>query len=1014
MPVKRLLLTLTVLLTLLLPIFAQAQQPVSIPDAHLAAAIQQKIGNEITTDTILNLTQLHTYTRKITDLTGLEHAKNLRVLVLQQHGISDISALSGLTKLRSVVLSDNSISDISALSGLTKLTQLFLDRNNISDVSGLVELRELTSLGLQGNPLNAAAINTHIPAIQANGTQVKFDAPVPTTPQPPPTVAPTPQTTAASLTATPSFLTEATLGESRVTLTLHGRLFKNDVNKIRGSVSASGIPSLILPADGFTRNSDTQITIRLFFNGDLDRNGTLTLRVSQAGIQTHIDADLIAEIPVSAVEESLTATPSGLTEATLHGSRVTLTLYGRKFANNIEQYVATFGIPSLRLGNIVRVSDTVITVPLEFHGDLTSDATLTFWINQGGIPHYSQVLTTEIPVSAGTAPVKAPQVSTNQPPNLVVSAIRSSKTTLTPGEQFTLFATVKNRGTGQSPATPLAFQGSTTQIGTRNVNALSANRSVEVNLPLAAPAQEGVYHYRAYLQITNKHSEWVSITVAAPATTPQVPTPQSTVAPTPQPPVEPTPQPTVAPTPQPTVVSIPDANLRTAIQQEIGNTLTTQTLLNLTRLDARALGITNLTGLEYARNLRMLLLSQNSISDISALSGMTQLLQLVLSQNSISDISALSGMTQLDHLFLHNNNISDISTLAGLTQLTRLTLTGNPLNAAAITTHIPAIQANGTDVSFDNRSPATPQPTVPPTPQPTPTVSGPPSRITISGSATRRGATVNQQLDTPLLVRVLDVVGTGVADVRVLFNVISGRGKVSERGNGRAIRVQTDRSGYARADFTPLADGTIRVQASATGISQTVEFTIMTGAASTPQPPVEPTPQSTVVRIPDANLRTAVQQEIGNTLTTNTMLNLTTLEVYDLGIRHLAGLEHAKNLSELSLRSNSISDTSPLAGLTRLTDLDLYDNNISDIAPLVGLTQLKHLDLRSNPLHDVVRNTHIPAIQTNGTQVEFDDRAPTTSPPPSVVSTPQPNVVTTAGSHPPMYWVSDSFNTGVC
>ena len=720
-------------------------------------------------------------------------------------------------------------------------------------------------------------------------------------------------------------LTEATLGESEVTLTLQGATFKNDINKIRGGVSASGIPSVILPASGFTRNSDTQITIRLFFHSNLDRNGTLTFQVNNWALQTPIDSDLTAEIPVIAVEESLTATPSSLTEATLHGGSVTLTLYGRKFADNIEQYVTHLGIHHFRFGDITRLSDTQVTVPLEFYGDLNSDATLTFWINSGGIPHYAGPnFRVEVPVSAETAPVTAPQVTTpvtapqpvtppqnvpTQPPDLVISAIRASKVTLTPGEQFTLFATVENRGTGQSPAAPLQFQRATTdfytQIGTRNINPLSANGSVEVNFPLTAPVQEGIYHYRTYIQLTNNHSDWISITVAAPATPPPVAvvetqppvvvagtpvnTQQPTVAPTSPPPanVRATFQPTVAPTPQPTVVTIPDANLRTAIQQEIGNTITTNTMGTLTFLDAYDLGISDLTGLEHATNLT----------------------ELYLWENSISDVSPLAGLTRLTELDLYDNNISDISSLVGLTRLTDLSLEENPLNDAALTTHIPAIQANGTQVEFDDRVPTT--------------------------------------------------------------------------------------------------------------------------------------QQSTVVTIPDPNLRAAIQEEIGNTITTNTMRTLTSLYPEDFGISDLTGLEHATNLSVLYLDFNNISDVSPLAGLTQLTHLGLGGNNISDVSalagmtqltqlsldgnnisdvsalagmtqlarlwldgnnisdvsPLAGLTQLTHLLLEDNPLSAVSITTHIPAIQANGTQVKFDDRAVTTQ------------ILVDVGDRPSMYWIDTAAGT---
>ena len=49
-------------------------------------------------------------------------------------------------------------------------------------------------------------------------------------------------------------------------------------------------------------------------------------------------------------------------------------------------------------------------------------------------------------------------------------------------------------------------------------------------------------------------------------------------------------------------VSIPDPNLAAAIRQEIGNAITTQTLLNLTRLDAPNRGIKNLTGADTEVN----------------------------------------------------------------------------------------------------------------------------------------------------------------------------------------------------------------------------------------------------------------------------------------------------------------------------------------------------------------------------------------------------------------------------
>lgn len=104
MQVKRVSITVfSVLFSLLLSsfVYAQRNQPevVSIPDANLAAAVREIIGDSITTHSLLDLTGLTAEERGIENLTGLEHARNLRRLRLQKNAISDISPLAGLTQL---------------------------------------------------------------------------------------------------------------------------------------------------------------------------------------------------------------------------------------------------------------------------------------------------------------------------------------------------------------------------------------------------------------------------------------------------------------------------------------------------------------------------------------------------------------------------------------------------------------------------------------------------------------------------------------------------------------------------------------------------------------------------------------------------------------------------------------------------------------------------------------------------------------------------------------------------
>ncbi len=123
-------------------------------------------------------------------------------------------------------------------------------------------------------------------------------------------------------------------------------------------------------------------------------------------------------------------------------------------------------------------------------------------------------------------------------------------------------------------------------------------------------------------------------------------------------------------------------------------------------------------------------------------------------------------------------------------------------------------------------------------PQQQPQAVGQASSIRIASEPFPSG-TANTQLAQPLRVQVLDANNNGVANVRVIFRVVSGQGRLSPRGNGRAVAVQTNVSGEARAIYTPLsASSTVR--ATAAGVSQTVTFTISAGSAPPSTEPRDP------------------------------------------------------------------------------------------------------------------------------------------------------------------------------
>jgi len=195
----------------------------------------------------------------------------------------------------------------------------------------------------------------------------------------------------------------------------------------------------------------------------------------------------------------------------------------------------------------------------------------------------------------------------------------------------------------------------------------------------------------------------------------------ATIAPT----SEPTPSPTVEPTPSPTatiasdialdtVVEIPDIVLKSCLLKTLdnmgypaeGNIIT---VADMQRIEVIAVtsvkdeieyilgsvrvytskeksvlvsdvGIETLEGLQYAKNLKLLILRGQNLKDISALSQIHNLECVDFVGNSIEDITALASHANIDTMDVSGNSISDISPLMPLYNLRELYIGGNPIN----------------------------------------------------------------------------------------------------------------------------------------------------------------------------------------------------------------------------------------------------------------------------------------------------------------------------------------------
>ena len=402
----------------------------------------------------------------ITDLTGLEHATQLRSLTLRGENISDISPLAELTELRELDLKINQIRDITPLAELTELRELKLGENEIMDITPLTQLTQLTLLELHENRISdvtALANLTELPSLSLVGNRISD-------------ISPLAQLADASLTnlnlsrnqirdVTPlaqlTHLTELSLEGNNIRdvtplaqlthlteLSLEGNnisdvtpltqlasleslyLTVNQIRDIPPLAQLTHLETLVL-SDNQIRDVTplTQLADASLTNLNLSRNQIQdvspladliyleSLRLSGNPIEDRsslialLDANPDIYIDITIIREkggpTITAsTPKPLTAATLNGGVVTLTLSSGDFIHGIRDELTISGVTGVSVDRTNYASEGKITVELKFEGDVEKDGILTFTLKADAIEGYDgSPLTAEIPVSAGAEPV---------------------------------------------------------------------------------------------------------------------------------------------------------------------------------------------------------------------------------------------------------------------------------------------------------------------------------------------------------------------------------------------------------------------------------------------------------------------------------------------------------------------------------------------------------------------------------------------------------------------------------
>ena len=927
---------------------------VSMPDRNLAAAVRKALGLKanapITQQAMRRLTRLEARDSQIKNLTGLEHATQLTVLLLNKNQIRNISPLAGLTRLKRLDVDDNQISNITPLVGLTQLEGLYIGSNqkgqlNNQDVqllSNLTQLRWLSLFGNQISNIKPLARLTKLEGLWIGNNQIRDVSPL------------------AGLVN----LETLQLGRNPIqdTSPLANLTKLRDVDieiskPAPGSIVKIPDPNLaaaVRKALGLRANAPIskqmmQRLTRLEVRDSQIKNLTgleHATQLTQLYLYNHQIRDLtplseLAQLRHLGLDGNQISNIDALSNLT--NLEVLWLIYNQ--ISNIDALsnltnLEILGFDGNQVSNIDSLSNLTNLETLRFSRNQIRDVSPLAGLKKlktlhlAGNPIQDMALlrtllnrnpNLELDIHLDAGPkIEGPWVwmiaSTERNPGPKAASSGKDWLAAASGGSVTEQQIVTQGATvGNAVGNKVWTLGKIASTGGNNitemVNAIGLGRGEYIgayvaygSISLDSPREQNTTMYvgsddsvKVWLNGVLVHNNPVdrgaidyqdkfSVTLKQGRNILVVAVYNGGWAWSGFFGFEKDAVYSLAPTSVTQVVSMPDRNLAAAVRKALGlganAPITDQAMQKLTGLEARESQIKNLTGLEHATRLEYLELRKNQITDIRPLANLKRLKALILEVNKVRDIRPLANLTQLTLLYIAANPISDFTPLVNLTDLRRLSLWDNDISGNVT---LVANMNHLTHLHLWNCNL---------------------SDITLLANLTQ--------------LEVLHLEHNQIRNVTPLANLAQLE-ELTLRGNP----IQDMSPLRKLLDRNPNLDLDINLDAG-----------------------------PKVVNIPDPNLAAAVRKALGLTpnarITDQQMLKLRELQVREKEIKNLTGLESATNLTDLNLGWNlEIKNYAPLGQLPKLRKLKLWTNNISDLNVLPLMPELEFLDLNWNQISDV-------------------------------------------------------------
>ena len=394
-------------------------------------------------------------------------------------------------------------------------------------------------------------------------------------------------------------------------------------------------------------------------------------------------------------------------------------------------------------------------------------------------------------------------------------------------------------------------------------------------------------------------------------------------------------------------INISDENLQIAINEalnkdNLNERITLKEISSLEYLNLNDKNIENLSGIEFAKNLKILDLSNNNIREIKPISALTSLEELNLSDNNIEDITSIKYLKNLKKLNLSNvvrnlnqeteiaesndlnentyNSIKNISAISGLSNLVVLNLSNNEISDITPLFNLKNLK-----------------------------------NLNLSGNAISDISDINKLciLDSlnlsnqVIIVNKVKVIGQ---DLSLKYSIKDENGKIinpsfiSKNGvlDGEVVKWNTldEYTSSLEVKFGKEIKLNENVESYFSGqITQYIEV-------------------DEVIEIKDSILLNAINNALGkNDLASEVlkseMESLESLKIDNPKLKSIEGLEYAVNLKELTIRNTNIENFDNISNLSSLVKLDLMNNNIINIEFLNNMVDLEELNLEGNAIRSV-------------------------------------------------------------